>query len=92
MLAYMSLIGPHFKKHPRPAMSYSVVAVRKGVKPTANANRLVSNTLLYVNMKENVQLTKQSSFLVQKQCIIILTSVYLIAFNFVYMHLFIRHK
>ena len=68
------------------------MAARKGVKPTANAKRLVSNTLLYVNVKENVQLTEQSSFLLQKQFIIILTSIYLVASNFVCMHSFIRHK
>jgi len=59
MMDYMNHIGPHLKKHPRPAMSWSLVAVRKGVVVAANVKRLHSNALLSVYVKENVLQTEQ---------------------------------
>ena len=54
MMDYMNQIGPHYQKHPRPALSWSHVAARKGVVAAASARRLHSNALLCVCVKEDV--------------------------------------
>jgi hypothetical protein len=54
-MGYMNRIGPHFQRHPRPAMNWFLVAARKGVSADASAKKLHSSVLLSVNAKENVE-------------------------------------
>ena len=56
MEVYSNHIGLHFKRRPRHAMNSYPVAARKDARPIASAKKLDTNVLLFVNVKENVQL------------------------------------